>query len=429
MALNQKLIEAAIRGDRSKRFTIRDDVVRGLMLRVGSRDGIWSFDYRPRGIDPATGRRYASRALRLGTVHGMSLNEARAEAGRVKNAIIGGTDPSAERKARLAAQKTAGRKEVPCSVLLDEFEISLQARGTKERHRKEEVRRAKAAIGSVELLGAAPSSITKSVLLEVIERSPPGSRKARVGSLGRFLRWSMSRGYIDANPLVYLDKGDSPRQPASRDRWLTICELGSVLQAIGNLPVSPVFRDLLLFMIATGCRREEAARMRWSHVDLEKATWHQPSTLTKNARSHDVPLCRLAREALERRIGAAARPVEADAITDQLVFPSPKTGGVVSGWSKLKRTLDAASGVKDWRLHDLRRTFASHCAERGVPEVIADLILNHAASVSRGGVLAIYQKSTRWEDRVRAMRIWQEVVDEATRGSDNANIAPCRTYP
>jgi len=236
---------------------------------------------------------------------------------------------------------------------------------------------------------------------------------------------------MDANPTMLLDKGETPRPPPSRDRWLSIHELGRVLRAIPDLPVSPVLRDLLTLMVATACRREEAAGARWGHFDLQRAVWQQPSALTKNARSHDVPLCPTALEAVARRKAAVIAASGADIAAGDLIFASPKAGEVFSGWSKLKRTLDAASGVTGWRLHDIRRTFASHCAERGVQEVIADLILNHAASTSRSGVLAIYQKSTRWVDRVRAMQIWQGVLDEAAGSTIGANIVPlaARTLP
>ena len=46
----------------------------------------------------------------------------------------------------------------------------------------------------------------------------------------------------------------------------------------------------------------------------------------------------------------------------ELVFTT--TGKTpVSGFSKSKRKLDALSGVQDWRLHDLRRSFATITTE------------------------------------------------------------------
>ena len=41
--------------------------------------------------------------------------------------------------------------------------------------------------------------------------------------------------------------------------------------------------------------------------------------------------------------------------------------GKISGFSKLKIALDEASGVKDWRLHDLRRTAATRCKDSASP--------------------------------------------------------------
>ena len=52
--------------------------------------------------------------------------------------------------------------------------------------------------------------------------------------------------------------------------------------------------------------------------------------------------------------------------------------GKISGFSKLKIALDEASGVTDWRLHDLRRTAASKMQGLGIPNHVVQAVLNHA---------------------------------------------------
>jgi hypothetical protein len=61
-------------------------------------------------------------------------------------------------------------------------------------------------------------------------------------------------------------------------------------------------------------------------------------------------------------------------------------------------------------------------ADAGFNEVLLDLTLNHAASRSRGGVLGVYQRSERWDERVAALAAWNEHLDRAL----GANVTPLR---
>lgn len=65
------------------------------------------------------------------------------------------------------------------------------------------------------------------------------------------------------------------------------------------------------------------------------------------------------------------------------------------------------------RLHDLRRSFATALGEAGVTETIADAILNHKQSATRGGVLGVYQRSARWPEQVAAMQYWGRLLSQA----------------
>jgi integrase len=43
-------------------------------------------------------------------------------------------------------------------------------------------------------------------------------------------------------------------------------------------------------VILTGQRRSEVAEMKWSEINLERATWTIPAARSKNGQSHEVPL-------------------------------------------------------------------------------------------------------------------------------------------
>src|SRR5262249_40661398 len=60
----------------------------------------------------------------------------------------------------------------------------------------------------------------------------------------------------------------------------------------------------------------------------------------------------------------------------------------IGGFSKLKARLDDACGVKDWTLHDLRRTARSLMSRAGVPSDHAERCLGHVIP----GVRGVYDK-------------------------------------
>jgi len=128
-------------------------------------------------------------------------------------------------------------------------------------------------------------------------------------------------------------------------------------------------------------RVNEITGMRRSELG-DGGTWTIPGARTKNHRPHAVPLPPLALDIL-----AAVRRIEGD-----LVFTTTGTSPV-SGWSKIKRALDAVMGLKvsPWRLHDLRRTAASGMSRLGVRSEVVDRALNHITGSFRG-VAGTYQR-------------------------------------
>jgi hypothetical protein len=88
-----------------QRHIIRDKDCRGLALIVNATSMTWSYAYRPRGVDPLTGRRWSSKTVALGNPASHSPDDARAETNRIKGQTAAGGDPAAERKARAADEQ------------------------------------------------------------------------------------------------------------------------------------------------------------------------------------------------------------------------------------------------------------------------------------------------------------------------------------
>ncbi len=57
----------------AQRIIISDAECRGLALIVNATSMAWRFEYKPRGVDPLTGKRFASRSIVLGNPSGAEI--------------------------------------------------------------------------------------------------------------------------------------------------------------------------------------------------------------------------------------------------------------------------------------------------------------------------------------------------------------------
>jgi integrase len=206
--------------------------------------------------------------------------------------------------------------------------------------------------------------------------------------------------------------------PQARSHYLGVRELATLWRAADDLR-EPVWRDLSRFLIAMPCRRGEAATLDWTHVDFVAGEWRQPGHLTKNREPHRLHLHPLALDILRQRHQSAGRPASG------LAFPGARFGRVVKAFQRLKLVLSEKSGVVGWTWHDTRRSFATALVEADIPETVADAILNHRQSATRGGVLGVYQRASRWPEQVKAMELWGRLLTDAIEGRDaDANVVP-----
>jgi integrase len=104
----------------------------------------------------------------------------------------------------------------------------------------------------------------------------------------------------------------------------------------------------------------------------------------------------------------------------KLVFPSEKTGGVISGWTEAVAALQRASGVV-FTLHDLRRTCRTLMSHHRVDFDIAELAIGH----KRTGLARLYDFAELWEARCDAFAKASEQVGRlAATAHDPGKVVP-----
>lgn len=123
---------------------------------------------------------------------------------------------------------------------------------------------------------------------------------------------------------------------------------------------------LLLF---TGARLREVLNATWDQFDLDRALWVKPSSHTKTKLVHRV---QLAPESV-----ALLKRMRADNSDSDFLFPGrdgmkPRTD-LKRPWAQVLK----AAGLKDYRLHDLRRTTATFMLSTGADLMTVGKGLGH----------------------------------------------------
>ncbi len=256
-----------------------------------------------------------------------------------------------------------------------------------------------------------------------IETSRPANARLLFGAFGRFLEWCREQGALTVNPCDAIPKSKRPKPPASRSRVIALPNLARLWVAAEVLPA--VYRDLARLLLAVPVRCGEGARMGWADIDLANGAWTLPGAITKNGDPHMIvlPPATLAMLRARRKAATTADGAAAGQPPKGLVFPAPQSSGPIVRWTWMKTEIGTAAGFTAWTWHDFRRSFASIMAENGIPEPVADAVLNHRQSGTRGGVLGVYQQARRWPEQKAAMDAWGKArgrqVQPGTIGTTN----------
>lgn len=318
----------------------------------------------------------------LGKVGVLSATDARrAAAERLARVRLGG-DPSAEREAeRKRAAVTVASK---IDAYLDDMKPRVRAKGLGESTYY--MQRAWAPLHRVPVDGVTRAQVAER-LSEIAKTSGPHAANRARTTLSSFYTWLIAEGLAEANPVVGTRK---PHREERRERVLKPDEIKAILAALPTGDFGRIVRLLLL----TAQRRDEVAEMPWAEVDLAAGLWSMPRARTKNGVPHDVPLSRPALAIL-----ADAPRIEGR----DLVFGSGAGG--FQGFTRAKAALDKASGVTDWRLHDLRRTAATGMGNLGVLPHVVEAVLNHISG-TKAGVAGVYNYALYNPEKRAALDLW-----------------------
>lgn len=288
----------------------------------------------------------------------------------------------------LKAEKTLGRllpQNVSFAQARSEYLVDIAVRASTREYYERHLNRVHAS----KLQDISPRD-----LYCILDKLPRTSRIQAIRSYNAFFNWCIRRYYLDTSPCARMIVGTS----ASRSRILTDGELKRVWVAADKCGTFGVIVKLL---VLTGQRRGEIAALQVNFFSDNACTL--PPNLTKNGREHTFPLGSFSARIVATAIMAASH--------SGLLFPARgNPAAPFNGWSKSKGTLDQVSGVANWTLHDLRRTYRTVHARIGTLPHIAERLINHVSSTSE--VEKIYDRFTYMPAMQAAVQSFETHIKE-----------------
>lgn len=173
-----------------------------------------------------------------------------------------------------------------------------------------------------------------------------------------------------SNPVLGIAFG----KPEARVRWITHQQAAELVAASSLHAKTPLLPAFIRLALNTGCRKGELLGLEWSRVDFERRFFRLDAVHTKGRKRRVIPLNDDALSALQ----LLRDWVESTHPHSPWVF----TGKMGKRFTTFKTGFTNACervGIEDFRIHDMRHTFASWLVMAGVDLYRVRDLLGHSS--------------------------------------------------
>jgi integrase len=371
-----------------------DTEVPGLKLRLRrSSDGetLRSFVFQY----SRSGQPNKSPKIRLGTVGGIALGDARKLAREHNGTLARDQDPVVEKATARRAQAETFGALLP--RFLNHQQSQLRRKSFVEVQRHLSVYAQPLHPMAVERIERRHVAALRAAIAE--SRGKVSSNRLK-SSVSTYFGWLMQEGLLQQNVAT----GINVEKEEPRARVLSPDELVLIWN---NLEEGTDFCAIIRLLLLLGLRGAEVGQLRWDEVRGD--TIELPGERTKSGRPHWVPLPPLACDIIER----LPRRTNWDGSPRVHVFGTRSAAAGFNGWHQQKRQLvkriAKATGraIPHWTPHDLRRSFSTYLNEYNIaPPHIVEALLGHVGYQS--AVAATYNRASYQSERRRALTLWSE---------------------
>ena len=347
----------------------------------------------------AAGRRYwylrymkggRRRDMSLGPANRIALADARERAADARRRLADGLDPIEERR----------RQQTGCVTFAQaarRFHELSRAGWKNGKHCDQWLRtlelHAFPALGDIPVGKVARADVVRA--LEPVWLARPETARRVKQRIGVVIDWAVGAGLRDAGLEMRLVNRALPRHrdEPQHMRAVPAREVPGFLQALRLSPAGPTVRAALEILVLTASRPGNVRRMRWEHVDLDRAVWNRPGAEMKAGKPHAVPL--------QARAVALLSDLKARAETDApLVFPGTSSSGMLSENTLRKAILDLGYAAT---AHGFRASFKEWSLAAGWPDHLSEAQLAHSEP---NKARAAYAREDLLEERRPMMEAW-----------------------
>lgn len=358
-----------------------------------------------------------AREMGLGSIHTLSLSEARDKAGQVRKLLLEGGDPiETNRKMKLAIKLSETTN--PTYKKSAERFINTHKTGWKNKkhiaqwsstHEKYVYK----VFGDLSVQDIDTGLVLK--VLEPIWNTKPETASRVRGRIERVLDWAKARGYREGeNPARWRGHLENLLSTSSKARRvkhfaaLPYQEIYEFMEALRKQV--GISANALEFLILTAARSGEVRKANWKEIDLDLKLWVIPIERMKAAREHRVPL--------SGRAIVILNEMKKNHGQDGFVFPGAKRKSSLSNMSlsAVLRRMDH----RDITVHGFRSTFRDWTAEQtSYPREVAELALAHSIT---NKVEAAYRRGDLIEKRQHLMGDWAAYCEQPQLEGDVVSI-------
>jgi integrase len=309
----------------------------------------------------------------IGKADRLSVDEARKLARKYLSEVDYGRDPMEERRARERASQTTFRA-VAVAYLED---LAASGKRSVEKYRSSLERMILPEFGAWQVVDVRRSHV-RNLLRRIARDHGPAAADLALA----IVRGVLNAYALDADnyrPPPFKDLKQTPVEDRTRTRALSDDELRAVWRTAETFPAP--WGSFIRFLLLTACRRTSAT---WDEVAGD--VWTIRAVRYKTKTEVRVPLSRAALGVLTALPRIERCP---------FIF-TPNGRHPITGFSDFKVKFDAASGVRGWRLHDMRRTSRTLLSRAGVLPDVAERCLGHKI----GGIRGVYDQH-RYEEEMR----------------------------
>lgn len=342
----------------------------------------WIFRY----TSPITKQR---RKQSLGSYRDTNLKQARTLASQKRILLDSGLDPliEADKQLQQENKELAERKRLQGNTVRNVFESWKQNELQNRKDKGCEINRAFEK-DVFPLIGDTPiNEVTRQEIRSILERLTKREAKSManrlLANLKQFFGYAEDEELINLDPTRRLTKERVGGKEKSRKRYLEEQELILLKDLLPQSGLRNEYQTLIWFLLATGCRVNEALRAKWEHFDISRRMFVIPSEHAKNTLKHDIYLSRFA---LKQLI------ILKKTRTTQYLVPNRKSDGPITRQVLTKQVTDRQQEPSEknrahnpqalvlpkgrWVIHDLRRTAGTIMQELGIMPHIIKKCLN-----------------------------------------------------